>query len=203
MVLVDFLSLNVLHVDHTLFDGLPLIWRTDANSLREINSLIVRQGIPQRFIPGPLLFIVFINGLPLYVTSSRTDLYADDTTLTSSTNHSSIGWLEGILNSSITKSSIGQLRTNYQLMKVKPRLCSSLANVSPQRSMKKWLKGTELELVAARSRNWLWTLISFPCRETSFCKKLSQRIGVLKKIRSCLLTKQTIVLSYCDKSCIA
>ena len=111
------------------------------------NVVIVRQGIPQRSILGPLLFIIFINGLPLYVTSSRTDLYADDTTLTSSMNHSSVGWLEGILNSSITKSSIEQLRTNYQLMKVKPRLCSSLANVSPQRSMKKWLKGTELELV--------------------------------------------------------
>ena len=62
---------------------------------------IVRHGIPQGSILGPLSFIVFINDLPLYVTSSRIDLYANDTTLTSSTNYISIGRLEVTLNSSI------------------------------------------------------------------------------------------------------
>ena len=68
---------------------------------KQSSVAIVRHGIPQGSILGPLLFIVFINDLPLYVTSSRIDLYADDTTLTSSTNYSSIGRLEGTLNSSI------------------------------------------------------------------------------------------------------
>ena len=56
---------------------------------------IVRHGILQGSILSPLLFFVFINDLPLYVSSSRINLYADDTTLTSSTNYSSIGRLEG------------------------------------------------------------------------------------------------------------
>ena len=70
---------------------------------KQSSVTIVRHGISRGSILGPLLFIVFINDLPHYVTSSRIDLYADDTTLTSSTNYSSIGRLEGTLNSSIAE----------------------------------------------------------------------------------------------------
>lgn len=38
-------------------------------------------GVPQENIFGPLLFIIFINDLPTYISAGEVCMYADDTSI--------------------------------------------------------------------------------------------------------------------------
>ena len=61
----------------------------------------VSQGVPQGSILSPILFLLFVNDMPLHLNNSTIDIYADDTTLSLSANWNNINSLTQALSNDL------------------------------------------------------------------------------------------------------
>ena len=104
---------------------------------KESTTSIIPHGVPQGSILGPLLFVLFINDLPLHVSSANTDLYADDTTLTCSVNWMDMDRLQTSLNAAVSETVYWA--TSFHSMKRKLKFLPSAANVFPTEFVMKLL----------------------------------------------------------------
>ena len=91
-------------------------------------TLPVSNGIPQGSVLGPLLFTLYINDLPLHISSTSCDLFADDTTL-----HCTDVTVESI-----------EMRLNQSLTELEHWCRSNSMIVNPQKS--------ESMLIASRQK---------------------------------------------------
>ena len=157
-------------------------------------------GVTQGSILGPLLFVLFINDLPLHV-HTRLDMFTDDTTLLASSDCANVEELKNTLSSEV--SNVNEWATNNKLplncSKTKtilidgPRLRKRLRN--EDRKLEIELKGNTLEQVENVKLLGLELdeELSFDIHIDSLCKKISKRIGILNRIKAYLPRAERIL----------
>ena len=160
-------------------------------------------GVPQGSILGPVLFLIFINDLPKILEHSAADIYADDTTISANVDYRSApGALNQVLQADVGK--VAQWTIDNKMVlnesKTKTMLVAGkrLHKKMSSTSLTVHVKSVELEQV--QSHKLLGVIIdtqlNFNEHIDNLCKKLTQRIAVLKKIRRHLPLDQRIL--YCN-----
>ena len=164
----------------------------------------VRQGVPQGSILGPILFLVFVNDMPLHLNNSTIDIYADDTTLSLSANWNNITSLTQALSNDLENiekwSTENKMYINTEKTKALLVTGKRLQHkVSEETATLKLRLQTQQISTSYRIAKKLLGLIidkdlSFEAHIDELCKKLSKRLVLLSHISPYLKQKHKLTI---------
>ena len=120
---------------------------------------LITLGVPQRSVLGPLLFIIFVNDLPLAVSRSFVDIYADDTTLSASAAVSDLPAVQQRRQEDINRRIADWASENRMLLntsKTKTLLVTGkrLEKKISNKALKIACNGSEIEQVTSQAATW-------------------------------------------------
>ena len=169
------------------------------STLRDANL-----GVPQGSILGPVLFLIFINDLPKILEHSAADIYADDTTISANVDYRSApGALNQVLQADVGK--VAQWTIDNKMVlnesKTKTMLVAGKRLHKKMSSTSLTVHVNSVELEQVQSHKLLGVIIdtqlNFNEHIDNLCKKLTQRIAVLKKKQASFTFRSTYSLLQC------
>ena len=143
-------------------------------------------GVPQGSILGPLFFILFVNDYPKCLKHSNVSVYADDTS--QDVSHSSIDVIEQRLYEDLLNS-MRWMENNKLTMNLKKTQCMLIGTTQRLSKCRKLcIKVGDIVLETVRSAKLLGVQIdeclTWSAHIDSLCKKLSQKIGILRRLQA-------------------
>ena len=121
---------------------------------------LIKCGVPQGSILGPLLFLLYINDFPECLKNTRPRLFADDTNITA-TSHT-IGDIETAANSDLenlknwliaNKLSLNVAKTEFMLIG-SPQMIRNASNAQPNKQIQQVNKAKTLGIIIDQHLSW-------------------------------------------------